>query len=448
MRLLVLTPEFGSGGGIRTFYRNLAPAVLERGVAVRVIEGSAMHAGDRAPRDVQGIEVETLERERFERWRSRFPQLDAAPGAQRHLAAAWAMWEQAGFGADADIVEAADWGLSFAPAAVEAKKPLVIQTHGSVGQITTHDPLGGEEVQGALIRLIESALLSRSPAVQSYSRANAAFWRSETGREVEMIRPPVPLPPADGHPEVSDRGLVVGRIQRWKGPHILCEALRALGDRAPPVDWFGGDTAFRRRGTTTGQHLANAFPAVWGRLVRPQPTIPAEEVARRQSRALFNLAPSSWDVFNFTAAEALGSGRPTIVSTGAGASELVVDGENGFLFAAGDASALAAAIERVLSSTPARLTQIGVAGRETVRRELDPAMIAAARIAAYRSAIEAFRSAPPAPIAGWLGELCRPSSGTPVDGAFLDQFPIRTLTAHLAGRVRDKVGSAVRRSGH
>jgi glycosyltransferase involved in cell wall biosynthesis len=283
--------------------------------------------------------------------------------------------------------------------------------------------------------------------VQSYSRANAAFWRSETGREVEMIRPPVPLPSVAGHPEVSDRGLVVGRVQRWKGPQILCEALRALGDLAPPLDWFGGDTAFGRRGATTGRHLASAFPEVWGQLVRPHPAIAAEEVARRQSGALFNLVPSSWDVFNFTAAEAMASGRPTIVSAGAGASELVVDGENGFLFAAGDASALAAAIERVLGLTPAKLAEIGVAGRETVRRELDPTLIAATRIAAYRSAIDAFRSAPPAPIAGWLGELCRPSSGAQVDGAFLGQFPMRTLTAHLVGRVRDKVGSGLRRSG-
>ena len=449
LRLLILTPEFDGGGGIGTFYRNLAPALREAGVNVRVVEGSAMRAGERAPRDVQGVSVETLERERFERWRNQFPHLAAAPGAQRHLAAAWAMWEQAGFGVDADIVEAADWGLPFAPAAVEANRPLAIQMHGSVGQISTHDPLEGEEVQGALIRLVESALLSRWPVVQSYSRANAAFWQSETGRNVEMIHPPVRLRAAAGPPEVSDRGVVVGRIQRWKGPHILCEALQALGDRAPGLDWFGGDTAFGRRGVTTGQHLAGGYPEVWGPRVRPQPAILAEEVARRQSGALFNLVPSSWDVFNFTAAEAMASGRPTIVSTGAGASELIVDGENGFLFAAEDALALAAAIERVLSSTPARLTEIGAAGHETVRRDLDPVTIAADRIAAYSSAIEAFRLTPPARIGGWLGEICRPGEAeAAVDGAFLGQFPVRTITAHLAGRVRDKVGSGLRRSGH
>src|SRR5258708_37098649 len=107
------------------------------------------------------------------------------------------------------------------------------------------------------------------------------------GREVEMIRPSLPLPSTAGHFGVSDRGRVVGRIQRWKGPHILCEALRALGDLAPRLDWFGGDTAFGRRGATTGQHLASAFPEVWGARVRPHPAISAMEVAQRQSSALF-----------------------------------------------------------------------------------------------------------------------------------------------------------------
>ena len=160
---------------------------------------------------------------------------------------------------------------------------------------------------------------------------------------------------------------------------------------------------------------------------------------------MFNLVPSSWDVFNFTAAEAMASARPTIVSTGAGASELIVDGENGFLFAAEDAAGLAETIERVLSASPARLAEIGAAGRETVRRELDPAKIAADRVAAYRAAIDAFAAAPPSPVGGWLGEICRPSAAGSADGAFLEQHSMRTLAGHLAKRARDKVTAIGRR---
>jgi hypothetical protein len=352
------------------------------------------------------------------------------------------MWEQSGFGAGADIVETTDWGLLFVPPVLEQKTPIVVQAHGSVGQIAVHDPLDGEEAQSALERLIERAVLSSCAPLQTYSEANAGFWRAETGGTVEMIRPAVPLVGGDASPAPSNRGLVVGRIQRWKGPHVLCEALRILGDRAPGMDWCGRDTAFGRRGASTEQDLAMRFPDVWGTRVAPHAPISPQEVRQRQAGALFNLVPSEWDVFNFTAAEAMASGRPTVVSTGAGASELVVDGENGFLFPAGDAPTLAGVIERVLATPVARLVDIGNAGRETVRRALDPGTIAAARMSAYQSAIDAFGAAAPAPIGGWLGEICRPGGAESVAGAFLDQVPVRTLAAHLARRVRARLGSS------
>jgi glycosyltransferase involved in cell wall biosynthesis len=445
VRLLILTPEFEGGGGIRTFYRNLAPALRECGVAVRVLEGSAVHAGSGETRTVDGIPVESLDLARLQCWWDRFPAYAATPGLRRHLAAAWAMWEQANSGEGADVVEASDWGLLFLPPVVESRKPVIVQGHGSVGQIATHDPLEGEEAENALERLIERAALACWAPVQTYSQANADFWGRETGRSVGMICPAVPLPRDGTIPKVSDRGLVVGRIQRWKGPHILCQAVERLGARAPEIDWYGRDTAFGRHGASTAANLAKRHPGVWGGRVRPHTSIPAAEVAARQAGALFNLVPSSWDVFNFTAAEAMASGRPVIVSTGAGASELIVDGENGFLFDAEDASSLVAAVERVLAASPARLAEVGAAGRETVRRQLDPATIAAARIAAWQSAIDSFRAAPPAPVAGWLGEICRPGPTASVEGAFLSHHPMRTLAGHLARRVRDKVGATVRR---
>jgi glycogen synthase len=160
---------------------------------------------------------------------------------------------------------------------------------------------------------------------------------------------------------------------------------------------------------------------------------------RRQSSALFNIVPSTWDVFNFTAVEAMASGRPTIVSTGAGASELIEDGVNGFLFANEDSDSLAEAMQRVLSESPARLAEIGQAGRNTIRAALDPSTTAAKRVAVYRAAIDAFRARQPAPIGGWLGAICRPSEGVENDMSFLENLPLRALTKHVATRISRKV---------
>ena len=384
MRLLILTPEFvGEGGGIMTFYRTLAPTLRKLGVAVRVIEGSALHAAEeQTVRSVDGVPVETLERRRVNQWWECLSAFAAAPGLRRHLAAAWAMWEQAAFGADFDIVEASDWGLLFIPPSIECTRPLVVQCHGSIGQISVHDPIAGEETQGLLTRLLERAALSLASTIQTYSRANAAFWRTETGRDVAVFRPALRPAAAPAPEELSGRGLVIGRAQRWKGPEILCGALERLGSRAPRLDWFGRDTVWGAREGSSVAHLARAYPRIWGPKIFHQPPIPAAEVARRQSTALFNVVPSTWDVFNFTAVEAMASGRPAIVSTGAGASELIKHGVNGFLFASGDADALAATIDQVLNEGRERLAEIGQAGRETVRLTLDPQIVAEQRIAA------------------------------------------------------------------
>ena len=170
---------------------------------------------------------------------------------------------------------------------------------------------------------------------------------------------------------------------------------------------------------------------------------PPADLARRGDAApikcSFNIVPSTWDVFNFTAVEAMASGRPVIVSTGAGASELIEDGVNGFLFANEDADALAAAIERVTSATPTRLVEIGLEGRNTVRKALDPKTIAAQRVAAYQAEIGAFQAQRPAPVSGWLGAVCRPSKAVGNEMMFLENLPLRSLARHVAGRISRRV---------
>jgi glycosyltransferase involved in cell wall biosynthesis len=430
-----------------TYYRALAPTLCAAGVELRVIEGSAFFAAeDRTERTLEGARIETLERARLDRWYERFPAFAAAPGLRRHLAAAWAMWEQAGYGEDCDIVEACDWGLLFVPPVVEAIRPLVVQCHGSIGQIAVHDPIAVEVTQSLIVRLIERAALAAAQSIQTSSRTNGAFWHAETGRDIAIIRPAFEQTAVPAIEEVNNRGLVVGRVQRWKGPEILCAALERLGTGAPTLDWVGRDTVWGAREGSTATHLSRAFPNVWGQRINHCLPEAPQKIARRQATALFNLVPSTWDVFNFTAVEAMASGRPTVVSAGAGASELIEDQVNGYLFASGDADALAAALDRLLGESPGRLTAIGQAAQETVRTVLDTKAIAAQRVTAYRSVIDGFRSQPPAPAMGWLGEICRPTKRLQGDEmAFLDDLPMRAIAAHLLARSRHKVAACISR---
>jgi glycosyltransferase involved in cell wall biosynthesis len=313
-----------------------------------------------------------------------------------------------------------------------------VQCHGSIGQISDHDPIAGEESDNVLARLIEKNIFSIIGTIQTYSRANAEFWRAETARELTII-PPAWFRPIMEQQEPTDRGLVVGRLQRWKGPVVLCEALRRLGRGAPCVDWTGRDTAWGTRGGSTAQHLARTHPDLWKtKFFHHLPISPAE-VARCQARALFNIVPSTWDMFNFTTVEAMVSGRPTIVSTGAGSSELIEDSVNGYLFANESADELASAIERVLSEKPARLAEIGREAQNSIRVALNPTAIVVRRMTAYRAAIKAFSAQEPAPIGGWLGAVCRPSEMFGNDTAFLENLPLRMVGKHVVSRIYRRV---------
>ncbi|MFZ0845984.1 MAG: glycosyltransferase family 4 protein [Pseudolabrys sp.] len=440
MRILILTPEYsGSGGGIITFYRALAPALVRAGCEVHVIEGSGANSGPSSDSSsMDGVTVERLALDRLKTWSGRFARYTALSGPRQHLAAAWALWEQARFGAEFDIVEACDWGLLFVPPVLDATRPCVTQLHGSIGQISVHDPVAGEQAQDALTRLIERGAMGRAQAAQTYSRANAEFWRQQSERDVTMIRPAWRRRAGTPAAAINTRGLVVGRVQAWKGPQLLCEALQLLGARAPEFDWIGRDTPSGMRSRMTSETLAASFPDIWGHKIHWGAQADPDAVARAQAQALFNLVPSTWDVFNFTAVEAMASGRPVICSTGAGASELIEDGVNGFIFANGNPEALASTIERVLACSPQRMIEIGRAGQDSVAATLAPEQVAAARIEQYKKCIAEFA---PRTAANddWLDLACRPAeAGNEPDMSFLDHQPLKDILRYSARRALRK----------
>jgi hypothetical protein len=191
-------------------------------------------------RTINGVQVETLDEILLRHNWERFADFKAMPSLRRYMAGAWAAWEQAGRGEGADLIEVTDWGFLFLPAILESQCPVIAQLHGSTGQIDLKDPVRGEEAYGHVARLLEAVGLSRADRLQTYSHANAQFWRRQTNRPVVCIRPCwSPLLVSDRVAKVGNRGLAVGRVQRWKGPHVLCKAVRLRGERAPSIDWVG-----------------------------------------------------------------------------------------------------------------------------------------------------------------------------------------------------------------
>jgi len=447
--LLYILPEYvlNSGGGIITFYRNLLPLLARQGHEIHVLVGSGVHAAeDAAPTKVDGILVETLRLDLLRKFFDRFTGYAALPGLRRYLAGAWALHEQAGGGQGFDVVEAADWGLLFVPWVVESGPPCVVQLHGSAGQIDMHDPIDGEQIQGHLIRLIEKCAVRQAAGAQAYSAANARFWSQQSGRPVQRILPAW-LPLADLPPsgQRTGRGLVVGRLQRWKGPEILCQALEQLGERAPVIDWVGRDTPCGKRNRPMSQYLAERWPAIWGsRLIHRVQQSPADTLAL-QTEASFIVVPSIWDTFNFTCVEAMAAGTPVICSTGAGASELINDGQNGFRFDCANGESLARALDAVMHLTPSRRDAISMHAKQTICALLDPEQISKTRLASYENILARDRVSTVTPEGDWLrtAVLLDPRDGN--DDEVLDQLPMNMIISHIARRLVRKARNTVGR---
>jgi glycosyltransferase involved in cell wall biosynthesis len=447
LKILFVLPEYGSTvrGGIATFYRHLVSALVCAGTQVDICVAEPIQ-GDRPPVQV-GVKLLSIEAADVDRATSHLQHLAIFPELRATLARAFAAWEVCGHGSNYDVVEATDWGLLYVPWVIQhSGPPVVVQFHGSNGQVSFHDPFEGNELEDLVTRTLEMALLGRADELQSGGRINAEEWSHLLCRSVHHIWPActaeevsTALLPAGLEP--GSFGLVVGRIQGWKGPKVLCQASALLADRAPRIIWVGRDHPFRRLDRSLSDELRKNFPDAWGRSITPVRELPFAEVAAVQAAAKFVVVPSTWDTFNLTAAEAMVRGKVVICSDGAGAADLIENGVNGFRFPANDATKLASLLINVDEMSAADRDAIGNRAKETISRELSTDRICALRLERYAQVGATGRSAHGAH--PWLDSFFAASvPGAPL--AFLDKLPLKQLIRYVGRRAGHRLLPGIR----
>ena len=448
MDILFVLPEFPPqyGGGIATYYDTLIPAVAAQGHDIDVLVGSA-YTSDHSSRRESRYSVEFLDVDRRERTIERFSAYEALPSLRRTVGAAWALFKQANRGDGYDVVETTDFGLLFLPWVIaKSSPPVLVQLHASNGQIDAREPKEGGALQGHFTRLLEMQGLAQADELQTHSHENVRVWSQRLGREVGYFPPPLPAP-QDASAELElknaeSEGFVAGRIQYWKGPTVLCEAQAQLGERAPHIDWAGRDTNYRAVGQSMSDYLLDSYPTVWGESVHPIGEICPRDVTQRQRAAQFVVVPSIWDVFNYTAVEAMREETVLICSDGAGASDVIDDGDNGFVVPAEDENALAETISAVCALSAKERGQIGRAGRETVEQTLAPQRIACHRSRLYEDMSEEISLEKGE---SWLAEAVKPDGKFEIDGpplALLDRVPLSKIGRYVLCRTWKKIRSS------
>ncbi|MGP4671897.1 glycosyltransferase family 4 protein [Agrobacterium salinitolerans] len=151
-----------------------------------------------------------------------------------------------------------------------------------------------------------------------------------------------------------------GRLSEWKGQHVFLDAIAAMeGVQAVIVGGaLFGQEAYEARIREQASRLGLEGRV---RFLGFRPDVP-ELMAAMDVVAHTSIVA---EPFGRVVVEAMMCGRPVVATRGGGVTEIIRDGETGLLVPPGNASALAAAIGRVLSQ-PALAERLARKGRKDV----------------------------------------------------------------------------------
>lgn len=425
MKILFIVPEL-SGGGIGTFYREQLKAFVEYGNEVDVlITGNKVDLEYESQN--KGINFLNVAPYKEAINISSFPLINATINKY--------IWLQDVLRDNFyDIIEIAEFGMSYLPKIGNA--PLVLQLHGSQGQIEYHDHRDGHALESLFLQSLERDAYGKSDAILAYSKKNQNDWQIQLNRKIDYIPPVFTAPELSRHYIEEDFGLVLGRVQHWKGPHILCEAVKELKvNKDFKLYWVGGDNYYKSYGKSMSGYLKQQYPDIWGKVVIPTGRLPYANAQEFISKAAFVLVPSLWDTFNFTLIEGMARGKVIAASDGAGATQWIENGQNGFSFTANNAQSMAETIEDILSLNEIEKKAMQQNALETVRENLSVDKIIPKRINHFNSVIRGF-----VPYEYKLeNSLVHLEDCFAESEKLLDKLPLSFLTQYMIDRLKKKI---------
>jgi len=220
----------------------------------------------------------------------------------------------------------------------------------------------GEKIRGAAFVV----------AISSYGRSQIYRWsRTQDWDRVKVVHcgvenrfHSVAIPPVTASPRL----VCVGRLCEQKGQLLLIHAVHRLVQDGVAIQLvLAGDGELR------GEVELLIASLRLNESVRITGWISSAQVREEMLAARALVLPSFAEGLPVVIMEAMALGRPVLSTYVAGIPELVVPGETGWLFPAGDVVALAEAMTGCLAATPALLDRMGAAARRRVveRHDID-----------------------------------------------------------------------------
>jgi colanic acid/amylovoran biosynthesis glycosyltransferase len=241
---------------------------------------------------------------------------------------------------------------------------LVHELGGPVWSFTVHGP---EEFDKA-----KSIALPEKIRRAAFVVAISSFGRSQLYRHaahqnwqrIKLVRcglEPAFYADAPARPGAERRLVCVGRLCEQKGQLLLLDAARRLAESGLVFELvLAGDGEMR------GELEELVVRYKLDQIVRITGWISSEQVREEIMRARALVLPSFAEGLPVVIMEAMALRRPVISTYVGGIPELIEPGKHGWLIPAGDAEALAEAMQSCLESSFEQIALLGEAARQTV----------------------------------------------------------------------------------
>jgi glycosyltransferase involved in cell wall biosynthesis len=272
-----------------------------------------------------------------------------------------------------DVYHLHGYGMAFIDVIFNFYVParhVVFTTHGF-----PHSPsdAGGPFAAAYRIydRVFGSCILKKSARATAVSTLLAKEAQAASGREVSVVpngfvplRASAHLDPSYARELAKGPYLLgAGRLEDLKGFQYTIQALAALRAEGANLRLIlaGSDNGAERSLRELAQRL-NVSDAV-----SFLGAVPRDQLAHVYQRASCVVVSSKNESFSLVTLEAMSAGTPCVASAVGGVLDIAKDGENALLFPAGNVTAMAGCITRLMSS-PGLRDRIVTAGRATPDR--------------------------------------------------------------------------------
>jgi glycogen synthase len=284
-----------------------------------------------------------------------------------------------------DLIEGSEWeaplyyfqlrrALGLGP---KRQPPCLVQLHSPAELIFRHNDWDLTLSDYEPLRRVEEFTVRAADLVLCPSRYLARQCErifNLTPGEVQVI--PYPLgdtPRLERDPDVWRRNSIcyTGRLELRKGVVEWVDAAVEVAQTHPSVefDFIGGDTSLDGGpGRSVRGYLDARIPRPLRERFHFHGSIPREELMKALAKIPVAVVPSRWENLPYSCIEAMCTGLPVLVSPTGGMTELITDGESGWVAPDQTAAGLASALRRVLDTAPGQRAAMGGNAEAAARR--------------------------------------------------------------------------------